>query len=190
MAQAKSKHITLPSDGRSQPLNPNQGTGEPPAHPAQAVSRRGMLMNTAVTFASLASATAIAGPAAVAPAEACDPPAVPETAEIEALRAKFEPLWESLLPLHESFAEWEGKPSKHPSWGEWNRLFELALPIAKKVLELSAFTPRSFGLKAAAVLVTETIGYELGEELDWDVAQFMFEVASAGGMAVPSAVQS
>jgi hypothetical protein len=88
MAQANSEHITLPSDARSQPLNPNQGIGEPPAHPAQAVSRRGMLMNTAVTVASIASATAIAAPGAVVPAAACDPD--PAFAAIEVHRLAYE----------------------------------------------------------------------------------------------------
>lgn len=113
----------------------------------------------------------------------------PRDAEFLSLRAKFEPLWESLLPIHVAFAEWEGKPSTHPAWDEWNGLLLLLMPIACQLLDptvfTSTFTPAGFALKAAAVLVTETEGDQLGDRLDWDVAQFMFQIVDTGRIAVP-----
>jgi hypothetical protein len=58
MIQANSEHITPASGERLRPINASQAPdGEPPANPAQAVSRRGLLMSAAVvSVTSLAPA--------------------------------------------------------------------------------------------------------------------------------------
>ena len=41
------------------------------------------------------------------------------------------------MPLHIAFVDWEGKPSQHPAYDEWNRLMELARDVAGKVDRVS-----------------------------------------------------
>jgi hypothetical protein len=91
-------HRQIPVVSHSLSINQNhQCTGEQttsPVHPASAVamSRRNLLMNTAVTVASLASATALASSSALAPAM----PVEPDGWDARAALARLEQVIEAL----------------------------------------------------------------------------------------------